>query len=284
MLDRPPRAAATGTGGGDGQAELTPAGTIAVVKRGRNVLFVALLLGGLAGCGTNGARSASPTPAVPSTPASTPATTTTTIDANVSTVATAVVPVVAVYDAPGAAEPVHRLENPHPSAAIGETVPLVLLVRERQGDWLHVFLPIRPNGSSGWVRASDVTLEAHDYRILVELGAYRITVWKGNDVVLQEPVGLGTAATPTAVGLFYTKELLKVVDQPVFGPWAYALSGFSEVHYEFAGGPGTLAIHGTDDPSGLGRNVSNGCIRMSNEGITTLAETLPIGVPVEIRS
>jgi lipoprotein-anchoring transpeptidase ErfK/SrfK len=254
------------------------------VRRARGVCFVALLLAALAGCGSGSQRGApSPTSAIPST-ASAPATTTTTIDPNVSTVATAAVPVVAVYEAPGAPEPVHQLENPQPSAAIGETVPLVLLVRERQEDWLHVLLPIRPNGSTGWVRASDVTLETHDYRILVELGAHRITVWKGNDVVLQEPVGLGTGATPTSVGLFYTKELLQVVDQPVFGPYAYALSGFSEVHYEFAGGPGTLGIHGTNDPSGLGRDVSNGCIRMSNEGITRLAETLPLGVPVEIRS
>lgn len=40
--------------------------------------------------------------------------------------------------------------------------------------------------------------------------------------------------------------------------------------------------HGTNDTSGLGRDVSHGCIRMSNDGITLLARTLPLGVPVEI--
>lgn len=255
------------------------------VRRVPRLCFVALLVIGLAGCGSSSKRAAPSLTSVSSVPPSTAAaTTTTTVDPNVSTVATATVPVVAVYEAPGAPEPVHQLDNPQPSAAIGETVPLVLLVRQRQAEWLNVLLPIRPNGSSGWVRASDFTLESHDYRVLVELGAYRITVWKGNDVLLQEPVGLGTGATPTSVGLFYTKELLEVVDQPVFGPYAYALSGFSEVYYEFAGGPGTLGIHGTNDPSGLGRNVSNGCIRMSNEGITRMAGTLPVGVPVEIRA
>ncbi|MDP8938366.1 MAG: L,D-transpeptidase family protein [Actinomycetota bacterium] len=255
------------------------------MRRGRGACLVVLLLTALAACGSGSGRSAPPAPtAVPSTPAPTEPSTTTTVDPNLNTVATAAVPVLSVYEAPGAAEPVHQLENPQPSAAIGETAPLVLLVREQQPEWLKVLLPVRPNGSSGWVRASDVTLETHDYRILIELGAYRITVWQGDDVVLQEPVGLGTGATPTSVGLFYTKELLKVEDQPVFGPYAYALSGFSEVHYEFAGGPGTLGIHGTNDPSGLGRNVSNGCVRMSNEGITKLAETLPVGVPVEIRA
>jgi len=256
------------------------------MTRGRSAGLVALvlLLATLAACGSGGERAApSPTSVtVPTTAA--PTTTSTTVDPNINVLATATVPVLAVYEAPDAAEPVHQLENPQPSAAIGESTPLVLLVREQQPGWLNVLLPIRPNGSSGWVRAEEVTLESHDYRMLVELGAYRITVWKGNEVFLQEPVGLGTGATPTSVGLFYTKELLKVEGQPVFGPYAYALSGFSEVHYEFAGGPGTLGIHGTNDPSGLGRSVSNGCIRMSNEGITRLAETLPIGVPVEIRA
>jgi lipoprotein-anchoring transpeptidase ErfK/SrfK len=43
-----------------------------------------------------------------------------------------------------------------------------------------------------------------------------------------------------------------------------------------------LGLHGTGDPSSIGRDVSNGCIRMSNTGITKLAEILPLGVPIEI--
>jgi len=61
------------------------------------------------------------------------------------------------------------------------------------------------------------------------------------------------------------------------------LSGYSEVLFEFGGGDGQMGIHGTNDPTSLGRNVSNGCIRMSNAAITRLAKTLPLGVPVEIR-
>jgi len=52
----------------------------------------------------------------------------------------------------------------------------------------------------------------------------------------------------------------------------------------FGGGPGQLAIHGTDDPAGIGHDVSHGCIRMSNAGITKLAGILPIGVPVEVEA
>ncbi|MFE6390359.1 L,D-transpeptidase [Nocardiopsis dassonvillei] len=32
----------------------------------------------------------------------------------------------------------------------------------------------------------------------------------------------------------------------------------------------------------MGRQVSHGCVRVSDEGITWMAENLPIGTPVEI--
>ena len=59
-------------------------------------------------------------------------------------------------------------------------------------------------------------------------------------------------------------------------------SGFSDVLFDFAGGDGQVGIHGTNDPSGLGCDVSHGCIRMSNAGIAFLVQTLPPGVPVDI--
>jgi lipoprotein-anchoring transpeptidase ErfK/SrfK len=98
-------------------------------------------------------------------------------------------------------------------------------------------------------------------------------------------VSVGSPATPTAVGRFYTTGLFETGrTQPVYGPYAYPLSGWSEVLFAFDGGEGQMGIHGTDDPSSLGRSVSNGCIRMSNEAITRLAGVLPVGVPVEIRA
>ena len=53
-----------------------------------------------------------------------------------------------------------------------------------------------------------------------------------------------------------------------------------------AGGPGQLGIHGTNDPATLGTAVSSGCIRMSNDDISFLVESigLPVGVPVEVRA
>ena len=185
---------------------------------------------------------------------------------------------IAVFESPGAPDPKLRLRSPNEYGA-----PAVFLVKKRQPDWLEVLLPIRPNGSRGWIRQSDVSLASHPFRIKVELGAHRITVWNENKVFLQEPVGVGRADAPTPGGEYFLTVLLRPPDpNGPYGHYAFGLSGYSEVYKSFAGGPGALGLHGTNDPSGLGKDVSAGCIRMSNEGITKLAAVLPLGTPLEI--
>jgi lipoprotein-anchoring transpeptidase ErfK/SrfK len=200
-------------------------------------------------------------------------------DPNLSVVAEAAVPEVAVFAEPGGAgEPIHLLANP---TAVGG--PLVFLVDEDQGEWLEVLLPLRPNGSTGWIRASDVSLSSHTFHIDVSLSTLTITVFEGDEVIVQEPVGIGTGETPTPGGRYYLKELLQPSNpNGAYGPFAYGLSGFSDQLTSFAGGDGVIGLHGTNDPSSIGQRVSHGCIRMSNEGITFLAGILPLGVPIEI--
>jgi lipoprotein-anchoring transpeptidase ErfK/SrfK len=123
--------------------------------------------------------------------------------------------------------------------------------------------------------------------MVVELGAHRLTVRKGAAMILQTNIGVGKTKTPTPGGLYYIKELLKPTDpNTVYGPYAYGLSGFSNVLQTFAGGPGVVGVHGTNDPGGLGQDVSAGCIRMPNADIVRLVDEigLPLGVPVEIRA
>jgi lipoprotein-anchoring transpeptidase ErfK/SrfK len=198
-----------------------------------------------------------------------------------SVVAEAVVPRVAVYDSEGATTPTQTLSEPNDPPR-----PLVFLVtEERPPLWLKVLLPVRPNGSTGWIKATDVKLTEHSYRITIRLALHRITVTKGDKAVVVAPIGVGTAKTPTPGGLYYTKELLRPPKPDgVYGPYAYGLSGFSNELTTFDGGDGVIGIHGTNDPGGLGRDVSHGCIRMPNADILTLVEKerLPLGVPVEI--
>ncbi len=191
--------------------------------------------------------------------------------------ATATVPSVAVHTAPDG--PVRLgLANPQPSGA-----PLVFLVVSRRGDWVEVQLPVRPNGSTGWVRAGDVTLAGVAYRLDVQRSEHRLLVYRFGTLLHTYPVGIGTTATPTPGGTFYLKELLKppTADGP-YGPFAYGLSGFSNTLTSFDGGDGVIGIHGTDHPELVGTDVSHGCIRLRNADITVLAHELPLGTPVRI--
>ncbi len=205
-----------------------------------------------------------------------------TLDPNtegLSVVATAVGAKVAIYDSPGlGATPARTLPSPNPDGAL-----LVFLVEQTQPGWLRVLLPVRPNGSTGWIRSSDVRLSRHNFHIDVRLSDFRITVSRGATVILDAPIGVAKDNTPTPGGRYYTTELLKPPNPTsVYGTYAYGLSGFSEVLESFNGGPGQLGIHGTNDPTSIGKKVSSGCVRLRNEDIETLAAILPVGVPVQI--
>jgi len=196
-------------------------------------------------------------------------------------VAEAALPLIEVFDEPGDTSPAPRtVTSPRASGA-----PTVFVVLQRKGEMAEVLLPIRPAGSSGWVKQSDVRLSQHRWRIVVELAAYRLTVFQGPDVVRVETIGIGTAGTPTPGGRWFTTELLKPPnpDGP-YGSFAFGLSGFTGAEDGPAAAYGQLGLHGTNDPATLGRNVSLGCLRMSNEAISALATQLPLGVPVDVRA
>ena len=183
---------------------------------------------------------------------------------------------VPVFAEPDAPQPLAEIENP--KSAEGLNVgPVVFLANgpvDPAADWLNVLLPIRPNGSDGWVRRGDVTLTANQFRVEVRLRSHVINVFDGNQRILHAPIGVGTGQTPTPGGAFYIRSLIASTD-PVYGTYAFGLSGFSEVHQTFNGGPGDIGIHGTNDPGTVGTDVSNGCIRLTNEKVEQLAGLLP---------
>jgi len=194
-------------------------------------------------------------------------------------VAEATVPSVAVYAAPGATTSTSALANPNRYR--GKLVLLVTAVR--LDGWLQVLLPVRPNGTTGWIHAGDVVLSNDPYRITVQLTAHRITVTKQGRVFLREPVAVGKANTPTPGGGYYLTQLFSPPDpNGPYGPYAYSLSGYSEVLTTFQGGDAIIGLHGTNHPELLGHDVSSGCIRMRNDAITKLAAVLPLGTPVTI--
>jgi lipoprotein-anchoring transpeptidase ErfK/SrfK len=159
----------------------------------------------------------------------------------------------------------------------------VFVVQAKEGESYRVFLPMRPNGRIGYVRATDVSLYQHDYAVIVSLSKKTLTLYKAGVVQMTESVGVGKSQWPTPTGTFYMRELARPRNpRGSYGPWAFGLSAYSNVFQKFGRGDGQIGIHGTNEPKLLGTQVSHGCIRMRNEAITKLAQTLPQGVPVDI--
>ena len=161
--------------------------------------------------------------------------------------------------------------------------PFVMLVTERRGDWLKVEIPVRPNGTPGYVAAADVELSSTDYHLDLRLGTRTLTLYKGDQVVLTTPVVVGKPETRTPQGRFYITDLVHQ-DNPAgaYGPLALPTNAYSEQIDEFDNGVPVIALHGTNRPELVGQDVSNGCVRLPNDKIQQIADAIPMGTPIDI--
>lgn len=187
---------------------------------------------------------------------------------------------ISIFESPAAPVPFKNLTNP-----TREGVQLVMGVLKEEGNWFQVRLPVRPNGSTGWVRASDVRIRKVPNRIVVDKSEHKLRAFKGDQLLLEIPAGVGTSATPTPVGEYYVDISIPFANTSgAYGAHMLSIAGFSEVHLNFGGGVGQLAIHGTNSRASVGVNSSNGCIRLYNESIQRLKDLAPTGTPVSVQA
>jgi lipoprotein-anchoring transpeptidase ErfK/SrfK len=250
--------------------------------RGIGLLATTVMVVGLAGCGGTVVRAGHS--AVGKTPTDRTQTDAVTADPSLKVppgsvlVATATVPSLPIYSTPRALGAWQALANPNPLGA-----PLTFLVDAVQGGWLQVYLPERPNESMGWVTRSNVSVTTDDEHIVVSLSARQVRLYRNGVQVFESSVAVGAPDAPTPTGHFYVTEVLQITDPgDAYGPYALGLSGFSNTYYSFEGGPGQIAIHGTNQPWVIGGYASHGCVRLTNPEITTLATQVPAGTPVDI--
>lgn len=167
----------------------------------------------------------------------------------------------------------------------GKRLPLVFLVEKQRARWLRVQRPTRPNLSTGWIRAAKVKLRTVEWRVRIDLSQKTVTTWRGARKISVHEIGVGRSVSPTPRGRYYLTDLVKPPDpNGLYGAYAFGLSAHSDVITSFGTGDGQIGIHGTNDPSTLGTEVSHGCIRVSNEVISSFARHFPLGTPVTIRS
>lgn len=133
--------------------------------------------------------------------------------------------------------------------------------------------------------------------IVINLAELRLYYYdKENNEVVTEPIGIGREGWETPMGktsivekraqpTWYAPESIRKArakegvfiphiikpgpDNPL-GPYAMRFSWR------------TYLMHGTNDPNGVGRRTSSGCIRLYNEDITSLFKLVKVGTPVMI--
>lgn len=150
--------------------------------------------------------------------------------------------------------------------------------------WARVRLPGRPNGHAGWILTDRTRRTSTDWRISIRLSTRMITVYHGGLVERRFRAVVGKRSTPTPRGRFFVEEAVALGSRDSGGPFALAASARSGVLQQFAGGPGQIALHGTEGLRGsLGTAVSHGCIRLSTRAITWLARRIGAGVPLTIK-
>ena len=169
----------------------------------------------------------------------------------------------------------------------GEGTDDLVLVLARTTDakdrvWLKVRLPIRPNGTTGWVQETALSeLQPVDSWIKVSTKTYKVTVIKGGKKVFSANVGVGQPQWPTPKGQFYIRAKLTNFGDPFYGPLAFVTSATSDTLTDWPGG-GIVGIHGTSLPNLIPGKISHGCVRMKNADILKLDKLVEVGTPITI--
>ncbi len=187
------------------------------------------------------------------------------------------------------ARPDHRAKavmtvQPVAPLAGGPTILLVLSQRTVNGqEWTRLLLPIRPNGTSGWVPSDYLRFRKNTVRIVVDTGSLTTYVYRSNKLVITAKDAVGAVGTPTPHGHFAIAEKVLGPPKGFLGPVIMPTTGYSRVLNEYAGGNGRFALHGTSVPSSIGRRSSHGCIRHGNADILRISRLVSPGTPILIR-
>jgi hypothetical protein len=163
------------------------------------------------------------------------------------------------------------------------TLPVIA----EQAGWLEVRLAQRPNESTAWVQASDVTMSSTPYRIVINLATERLDVFLAGRQIFDFPAGIGTPDDPTVTGSYFMTMEVPAPDAG-YGPFVLVTSAHSDTISDWdQSGDAIIAIHGPIDSyddtliGTTGASISHGCVRLHDSDLAQLAP-IPAGTPIDI--
>lgn len=182
--------------------------------------------------------------------------------------------------------------NPSPDAPVVGTmpngskyydVPVTAWVEEvsPDGRWGRVEIPYVWPRRHGWIALGDLARRTTNVEVHVDLSEHRITVTRSGTVVFGMPAATGATVSPTPPGEYFVTDRIGFSGGSL-GTFAFGISGIQPKLPSGWSGGNQLAIHGTNDPSSIGRSASAGCMRVSERSLDLLQPLLQLGTPVII--
>lgn len=113
---------------------------------------------------------------------------------------------------------------------------------------------------------------AEPFKIVIDKKNHRLAVVSGHVLWRNYEVGLGGEKTPE--GTYRISEKVKNPNGKSNGEFGSRGMTLSDTLY---------AIHGTNEPSSIGKDESHGCIRMRKEDVEELFDLVPMGTQVVIK-
>jgi len=164
--------------------------------------------------------------------------------------------------------------------------PLVAWVLEtaRHGRYGLVTLPYSGSRETGWIPLRGLETATTWVTVEVDLSRHVVVVERRDRVIARFPAATGSPVSPTPPGKYFVTDRVPFGGGSYYGSFAFGISGIQTNLPPGWSGGNQLAIHGTNDPSSIGRSVSAGCLRVSEAALDRLKPLLDLGTPVVIRS
>jgi lipoprotein-anchoring transpeptidase ErfK/SrfK len=147
--------------------------------------------------------------------------------------------------------------------------------------WYRISIPMRPNGTFGWIPAKTVKLSPTHSQIVINLNRRTIDIYRFGKHKWHGKVAIGAPGRETPVGHYFVASRFVPYHDTFLGVFAEETSAYSKLT-EWPGG-GVVGIHGTSLPQLLGQAVSHGCVRVSNTTARHLKSLAPLGTPILIK-
>jgi lipoprotein-anchoring transpeptidase ErfK/SrfK len=155
-------------------------------------------------------------------------------------------------------------------------------VTANHGRWGQVVIPYTWPRRDGWIPLRGLRRSQTHVEVQVDLSRHWVTVTKFGKTLFGVRGATGTPTSPTPTGHYFVTDRIPFSAGGPLGSFAFGISGIQPRLPAGWSGGNQLAIHGTSDPSSIGRSASAGCIRVSERTLHRLLPLLKLGTPIVI--